>query len=164
MISNYKLTEGEHPVVMLAPTTNPSSATTQWLAMKNYNRLSIVVMTANDSTGAAMAVALQQATSVGGAGSKTLAFTSEDQVTDISAGDTFTVTTVNSNTFNTSATASKNSIYVIEVRGSDLDQANGFDYVNVASLSCTHSVVAVLGILRDPRYPQSTDTAVSAVV
>lgn len=164
MISNYKITEGEHPVVALAPTSNPSGVSPQWVSMKNYNRLSIIVMTANDGTGAASAITVNQATSVAGAGSKAVAFTAEDQVADVSAGDTFTNTAVSSNTFNTSATASKNGIYVIEVRASDLDQANSFAYVQVGIGNNAHSVIAALYVLRDPRFPQSVDTAVSAVV
>lgn len=151
MISNAKLTEIAGVVDAFPPAT-PSSASPKWVSLKNYGRVSIILQCANATTVTGSAVALSQATDVSGTSAKTLAFTTVDANTDTSAGDGFTATAVSSNTFTTNSTNSKNLKYVIEVKATDLDLANGFDCLRVTLGNATATVVSATYILREPRF------------
>lgn len=166
MVRNAKFIE-ERKVVYAFPHGTPSTAVLPYVSMKNYNRLTVILMVDKDSTGATSAVAAQQATTVTGTSAKalTLASNSTDSIVDAASGtlggtitavgDTTAATTISNGGFTTATTASKNALYFIEIKASELDQANGFDCVNITlgdSSSSTHVVITAIYILSDPRY------------
>src|SRR5574340_614693 len=108
-----------------------------YVSLKNFDRLTILIPVLNGATVTGGDVTLKQATAVAGTGEKALAFAKMYANTDCAASDTLTETAVTSNTFTTNATNSKQLMYVIEVKASDLDVANGFDCVriNVANMA-----------------------------
>ena len=129
-----------------------------YVSLKNYDRVTIVIAIDNASTVTGLAVTLKQATAVAGTSEKALAFTVMGVMADTSVsssvitGETLTETAVTNNTFTTLTTDNKNALYVIEVKASDLDSANGFDCVRVDGLLQANSVACVLYILSDARY------------
>lgn len=164
MISNAKFVEGQK-IVYAFPHGSPSTAVLPYVSMKNYNRMTVILLVDKDSTGATSAVTVNQATAVAGTAAKALSTFLVDSVVDAASGtlggtitavgDTLASTTVTSGTFTTVTTASKNAFYVIEIKAADLDVTNGFDCVNVGlgdSSSSTHVVISAIYIMRDPRF------------
>lgn len=151
MISNAKLTESAKVINAFGPAA-PSTSSSQYISLKDYNRCSIVINFLNGSTVTGSAIGLTQATAVAGTGAKTLAFTTVDANVDCAAGDALTATAVASNTFTTNTTNSKALLYVIEVKASDLDVANSFDCLKVTLATAANTTGQVTYILRDPRF------------
>lgn len=157
LIDTAKIVLGS-PIIGALATTNGDC---DYVSMKGFERLSIVIAVDNATTVTGGAVTLKQATAVAGTGEKELAFTKMYANTDAAAGDTLTETAVTSNTFTTSTTDNKNLLYVIEVDAADLDVANGFDCVRVDVLSMANAVGVVQYILHGSRY--SSPLATSAI-
>jgi len=134
----------------------PSSSTPDYVSLKNYGKLTAVILVKNATTVTGSAITLKQATAVAGTSEKALSFSTVWANTDTGATDTLVKTTVSSDTFTTDATNSKNLMYVIEVDAADLDVANGFDCVRVGTGNATAATVTVLYLLRSPRYAQAT--------
>lgn len=130
-----------------------------FVSMKNYRRLTIVLLVDNGATVTGGAITLLQASDVAATGAKALALTRMWANTDVGATDTLVATAVTSNTFTTSTTDNKNLMYVIEVLSEDLDIANGFDCVRVDSASMANAVGSVLYILDGARYGAATPPA-----
>lgn len=152
MISpNAELHEMVKMVTGLAPIT-PSTSTPDYVSMKHYGRLSVVLLVDNGTTVTGSAITLKQATAVAGTGEKALAFTQAFRNIDTDAADALAAFAVTSDTFTTDATNAKNLMYVIEVDESDLDSDNGFDVVRVGTGDGTNMVLAALYILHPPRY------------
>lgn len=150
-------------VVGLAPIT-PSSSTPDYVSMKHYGHLTVIILCDNATTVTGSAITLKQATAVAGTSEKALAFTKMWANTDVDAGDTLTETAVTSNTFTTDATNNKNLQYIIELDASELDVANGFDCVRVGTGNATAQVVSVLYHLTQPSYGGNVSTFPSAIV
>lgn len=132
-----------------------------YVSLKNYQGVTIVIMVDNATAVTGGAVTLKQATAVAGTGEKELAFANYFANTDIGAGDTLVDTTATSNTFTTSTTDAKNQLFVIEVDAADLDVANGFDCLRVDVASMANAVEGVLYVLRGAR--ESSPIAVPAI-
>lgn len=134
--------------------TNAAAQTGDWVHMREYRRCQIILSTGAWAGGTA-AVTLNQAKTNAGGSSKALAFTRYWLSTALTT-DIPTLTTVVANTFNLSAA---NKIAVIEVHVNDLDVANGFYYVNVATASPGANADLVCGIyvLYDPAYGEKAD-------
>lgn len=127
-----------------------------FVSMKNYRRLTIVILVDNATTVTGGVITLLQSTVVAGSDAKALAMTRMWANTDTGASDTLTKTAVTSDTFTTSTTNDKNLMYVIEVLAEDLDVANGFDCVRIDSASMASAVGSVLYILDGSRYGGAT--------
>lgn len=154
---NAKLAEQLKFVTGCAPAALTSTAGDgDYVSMKGYRRLTIVLMILNATTVTGGAITLLQATSVAGGSAKALAFTTMHANTDCAASDALVPTAVSSNTFTTDATNSKQLMYVIEVTSEMLDSANGFDCVRVDSASMANAVGAALYILDGSRYGATT--------
>jgi|GEM_PF-1943819 len=164
MITNRKMVEGGK-FVYAFPHGTPSTAVLPYVSMKNYNRLTIILLVDKDSTGATSAITVNQATAVAGTGAKALNTFTVDSIVDAASGtlggtitavgDTTAAVTVSGGTFTTATTASKNAVYIIEVKAEDLDVTNSFDCVNVGlgnSSSSTHVVITAVYYLRDARF------------
>ena len=136
--------------------TTPSSSTPAYASLKNYGRFTAIISARNATTVTGSAITLLQATSVSGANAKALPFTAYWANLDTSAGDTLVRTTATSNTFTTATTNNALLQYVIEVKGEDLDVANGFDCIRVGTGNATATTLTVTYILRDPRYGDAT--------
>jgi len=127
-----------------------------YVSLKGYRRLTIVLLVDNGATVTGGAITLLQASDVGATGAKALALTRMWANIDVGATDTLVATAVTSNTFTTSTVDNKNLMYVIEVLAEDLDIANGFDCVRVDSASMANAVGSVLYILDGARYGGAT--------
>lgn len=146
------------PIIGALATTNGDC---DYVSMKGYDRLTIVIAQDNATTVTGAAITLKQATAVAGTSEKALAFTKMWANIDTGAADTLTETAVTSNTFTTDTTDNKNLLYVIEVKAEDLDVANGFDCVRVDSLLMANAVGFVQYILHGARY--ASPLAVAAI-
>lgn len=132
-----------------------------YISMKNFDHLTIVILVDNGATVTGGAVTLKQASAVAGTGEKELAFTTMWANVDTGASDTLVETAVTSNTFTTDTTNAKNLMYVIEVEATDLDTANGFDCIRIDVASMANAVGSVLYIAHAPAYNPAI--AVSAI-
>lgn len=157
MISK-RLVDSAKVVTGLAPIL-PSTSTPDYVSMKDYGHLTVIISTHNVTTVTGIAVTLKQATAVAGTAEKALAFTKMWANTDCTASDTLVETAVVSNTFTTSTTNSKDLMYVIEVDASDLDLANGFDCVRAGTGDGVANITSVTYVLSNPRYSQATPPA-----
>lgn len=154
-----RLFESVKPVWACEPKNYTGAANTiKYVSMKFPGRLMIFIQTGAWAGGTA-AVTLKQATTVAGAGSKALAFTTM-WVNTAGAPDTFTKTAVVSNTFNLDTA---NLLYVIEVVDSDLDVDNAFDCVgvNIASPGANADFYGVVYLAADLRYAQSAPPSIA---
>ncbi len=156
MISiNSLLQEGAKIVVGLAPIT-PSSSTPDYVSLKNYNRMTAIIVADNATSVTGTAVTLLQATTVAAGGEKALAFTKVWANADVGATDTLVETVVTSNTFTTATTDNKNLLYVIDIDPASLDVDNAFDCVRVGTGNAANTVVAVIYLLWDAKYAAAT--------
>jgi hypothetical protein len=139
----------------------PSTSTPDYVSLKNANRVTVLILVKNATTVTGSAITLKQATAVAGTGEKALAFDTVYVNTDTAAGDTLTKTAVTSNTFTTNATNSKNLMYQIEVKASDLDVTNGFDCIRAGTGDATAATVTVLYFLHSNHVPANAITAIT---
>lgn len=156
---NSRLIEICKPVIGLDPVV-PASSTPDYVSLKNYQRLTVIVLVKNATTVTGSAITLKQATSVAAGGEKALSFTKMFANIDTAASDTLTETAVSSDTFTTDATNSKNLMYVMEVDPANLDVAGGFDCVRAGTGNATAATVTVLYLLWGARF----STMPSAIV
>lgn len=123
-----------------------------YVSMKGYDRLTMILSVDNATTVTGGAVTLLQAQDVSATGAKELAFSTVYANIDVGAGEALTETAVTSNTFTTTTVDNKNSLYVIEIKASDLDVDNGFDCVRIDVASMASAVGSVIYILHPQRY------------
>jgi hypothetical protein len=147
------------PIIGALATT---SGDCDYVSLKGYERATIIIAVDNATTVTGAAITLKQATAVAGTGEKALGFSTMRTNLDCAAGDTLTDTAVTSNTFTTDTTDAKNLMYVIEVKATDLDVANGFDCIRVDSLLMANAVGVVMYALHGARY--ASPQAISAIV
>ncbi len=134
-------------IVMGLPPIIPSSSTPDYVSMKNYSHLTVIILADNATTVTGSAITTTQATAVAGTGAKTLALTEMWANIDTGATDTLVKTAVTSNTFTTDSTDAKNLMYVIEIDARNLDVEGGFDAVTVGTGDATASIISVCYIL-----------------
>lgn len=146
------------PIIGALATTNGDC---DYVSLKNYDRCTIVIAVDNAATVTGGAITLKQATDVAGTGEKALGFAKMYANLDVAASDTLVETAVTSDTFTTLTTDNKNALYVIEIKGSDLDVASGFDCIRVDSLLMANAVGYVEYILHGAR--NASPLAISAI-
>jgi hypothetical protein len=137
------------PIIGALATTNGDC---DYVSLKNFERLTIVLAVDNATTVTGGVVTLKQDVSVAGSTEKALAFSTMYVNLDTAASDTLVETAVTNNTFTTLTTDNKNALYVIEIDAADLDVANGFDCVRVDVLSMANAVGFVGYFLHGSRY------------
>lgn len=137
----------------------PSTSTPDYVSLKNFERVAVIIMVKNATTVTGSAITLKQATAVAGTGEKALAFTKAYRNIDTGAADALAAFDVTSNTFTTDSTNSKNLMYVIEVKAEDLDVNNGFDCIRAGTGDATAATVTVLYALFGAKFA----TTVSAI-
>lgn len=151
MNPGIKLADQVKIVTGLAPIV-PAGSVPDYVSLKNYDRMTAIVMVDNGVEVTGNAITLHQATAVANTGEKALAFSTMYANTDTAAADTLVATAVSSNTFTTSTTNAKNLLYVVDIPVSSLDVANSFDCVRVGVANGVNTVVSVLYILHPCRY------------
>lgn len=135
---NFKITDGVGLLVDLAPIdinnqTLPA-AVVGWVPMAKYDRAIFYCMMGVIGAGATGTWTVQQAQDSTGTGVKTVG-THTQAYTDASDG----------------------TVFPIEIRGEELDVANGFCYVRVQVAASAHSALAAALCVRDrARYAQAT--------
>ncbi len=126
-----------------------------YINLKNVSRAQVVVSVKNSTSVTAGNVSLYQASNVAGAGEKVLTFTNYLKNDDISVDDVLTEATTANNSFLTTATNSKNGLYVINIPFANLDTANGFYSVRVDVANMANAVASATYIL-DTDYSPKT--------
>lgn len=160
MTPNAQLADMAHIVVGFAPGT-PSSSTPDYVSLKNFERCTIVIVADNATTVTGSAITLLQATSVGAAGEKALAFTEYRAVTDAATTDVPVTTAATNNTFTTDGTDNANGLYIIDVLAEQLDVEGGFDCLRVGTGDATSQTLSVLYILWPARYAGAGVSAIT---
>ncbi len=156
MISvNGELAEQMKIVQGLAPVTLGGSGEDA-VSLKGYHRLTIILHINNGGAATGAAVTLKQSTVVALTDEKALAFSTMRANLDCAATDTLVVTAVTSDTFDTDNTNSKDLMYVIEVKPTDLDVAGGFDVVRLDLVALTDADVSILYLLWPAKDKKAT--------
>lgn len=163
MGTSLRLVDHVHPVQAFAAAV-PSSANPAYVNLAEYNHVTIVIEVVNASTVTGSAVTLLQATNVSAGSAKALAFSTVYVNADTGAGDALTATAVVSNTFTTQAVNSKKSLYIIEVDAAELDQANGFQCLQVGLGNAVSSTLAVTYYLSGARVGGGVANFPTAIV
>lgn len=130
----------------------PSTSTPDYVSLKNFERMTIIILVKNATTVTGSAITVKQATAVAGTGEKAVAFSTAYRNIDTAAADVLASFAVTSNTFTTDSTNSKNLMYVIEIKAEDLDVANGFDCVRAGTGDATAATVTVLYALWGAKF------------
>lgn len=131
---NSLLAERVQVVAAIVPVDLAGAANNgDWVSLKEYQRLSIVVFKAAGTAGEDPIITLQQAQDVSGTGVKALDFTRIDEKVGAQTGigQFTTVTQAAANTYVNTVSAEAQSVFVIDVLPETLDTNNGFDCVRV---------------------------------
>jgi len=123
---------------MVALASTAGDAT--FVSLKNYERVRITIDVLNATTVTGGVVTLLQAKAIAGTDAKALAFSRMLADTDVAASVVYVETAVTSNTFTTSTTDSKRLCYIIDVKASALDVANGYDCIRVDVASMANAI------------------------
>lgn len=151
LVQEKKIVMGGGPVLL-----NTAGLAGDYVSMKNYNHLTVIVALTPASGTDTAAITLKQASDVAGTGEKALAFTKAWRCPVSTSVDALTETAYSSS-ITTSATAVQE-LFVLEIDAPDLDVANGFDCVRVditdpGSVSTPAVAIYILG---ESRFAQAT--------
>lgn len=160
-----QIAQGFLPVAM-----NTAANTGDWVSMKGYGRMAIVIFKAVGTPGDDPTISVKQATDVSGTGSKALGFTEvrkKQAATNLLAVDQFTRSTsaspATNDTFNTTNgtwtntdLAEQAAIIVIDIKAEDLDANGGFDciQVSIADIGTNAQLGSAMYFGHEPRYPK----------
>jgi len=148
LVEDAKIISGISPIDINATATDGD-----WVSMKNYANLTIILTFGVSLTGTP-AITLQQATTVAGGSEKALGF--DWAWKDVGLTGALTKTAVTSDTFSKAATSQQ--MFVMEVRSEQLDVDGGFDCVQVAIATpgSNATLVSCIYILHSASYGQAT--------
>lgn len=153
LIKNVHVVQGLQPVAV-------SSVTPDYISMKNYGHLTIILHIAISSGVDTGAFAILQATAVAGTSAKAIANIDTVWKNLDCATEQFTKDT--SSCVNGAITVggvTKNILYVFEVDKRDLDVENGFDCVGCTLADITNGTASILYILSEPKWMDELATA-----
>jgi len=165
---NTRLLESVQLVLAAPPADFNSAVTVDWISLKNYDGCLVVWLKAVGTAGDDWSLQLNQATAVAGTSSKALTFTDwyYKAAVDIATVGTFTKVTQATATADLDLGTPTDylqdvmqAIYVIDVKASQLDVANGFDCIAATfdDTDCgSTSLGAILYIPYGARYPQAS--------
>lgn len=131
---NSLLVERTQIVSAIVPVDLAAAANNgDWVSLKEFQRLSVIVFKAAGTAGDDPVITLQQAQDVSGTGVKALNFTRVDEKVGVqtAVGSFTTVTQAAANTYVNTVSAEAQGIFVIDVLPETLDKNNGFDCVRV---------------------------------
>lgn len=148
---NANFVEQAKIVTGFAPGT-PSTTTPDYVSLKNYERMTAIIIVDNGNTVTGSAITVKQDVSVAGSTEKPVAFTKAWRNIDTGAADALAEFAVSSNTFTTDATNAKNLLYAIEITPDMLDVEGGFDCVRIGTGDGANMVLAVIYLLHGPKY------------
>lgn len=163
MWNNFSVEAGRYVQAFVPIDTTGAGQTGDYVNLRNYRRCAIILSTGAWAGGTA-AVTLNQAKTNAGGSAKAVAFTRYWLSSALSSTTDVPVeTAVTSNTFNISAA---NKVHVIEVHVNDLDIANGFFWLNVATASPSTNSDLISGVyyLYNAAYALKADTGPITVV
>ncbi|MET4490687.1 hypothetical protein [Bradyrhizobium sp. LA7.1] len=159
-----QIAQGFLPVAM-----NTAANNGDWVSMKGYGRMAIVLFKAVGTPGDDPTVTVKQAQNVSGAGAKAIAFTEvrkKQAATNLLAVDQFTKSTTaapaTNDTFNTTNgtwtntdLAEQAAIIVIDVRLDDLDINGGFTSIqaSIADVGTNSQLGCALYFGHEPHCP-----------
>lgn len=162
MNSNVDFAECVQVVPAFLPVNMAGSANTgDWISLKNYHRVTIMLVKAAGTAGDDPVITLQQATNVAGAGAKALAAVDKvyvKQGADLATVGTFTlVTQTASDSYTDAAAAEAQAVWLIDIQSEDLDVDGGFDCIqaSVADVGTAEQLGCALYLLYPARYGQS---------
>lgn len=145
-------------VMAIVPVDSQTGANNgDWVSMKGYDRLTILVLKAAGVAGDDPVLTVKQASDVSGTGAKALNFTRVDAKVGAQTGiGGFTKNTqVAGNTYTDAVSAEAQGLFAIEFKSEDLDVNNGFDCVQL-SVPDTGAggaqLLTALYLLRGARY------------
>ncbi|WP_337186587.1 hypothetical protein [Phenylobacterium sp.] len=157
MQHNNLLVEACQIVSAIVPVNLATAANNgDWVSLKNFDRVTIVVFKGAGTAGEDPVITLQQATAVAGTGAKALNFTRIDKKigTQTGIGAFTTATQAAANTHTDADSAEAEGLFAIEVQASDLDVSNGYDCVQVSipDAGTNAQIGCALYILRNARF------------
>lgn len=165
MASHYDFCFDHHVINALVPDADrfATSATTDWISLANYGKLTFIVQTGDATGGTANGAVTVNASAVAaGTSSTALAFKYRVSAGSTSDDSWGSLTDATSSGF--SMTAGDNYIYLVEVTADSVEaQAAGKVFVSLTVTESSNDPIdaSVLAILSDPRYPQ--EVPVSAI-
>lgn len=122
------------------------------VSLKNYSKLTVILLVKNGSAATGAAVTLKQSLNVALGTEKALAFSKMWANIDTAATDTLVETAVTANTFDTDSTNSKDLMYVMEVDATDLDQDLVYTTVRLDVVALTDAVLSIQYILWPSKF------------
>jgi len=134
------------PIQMLNPVTTDGGADTDWISMKDINRLMICVEL-TQAVGHATVLTLKQATAVAGTGTKVMTVASKLWANEATATSDTNVRQTDAKNFTVNNSISNKQVtFVVEPQ--EFDVNNGFDCVsvNISDSSQATNFVSVVGI------------------
>jgi hypothetical protein len=144
-----KIPETLLPVGVLDPAADAAGRTGLYISKKNVQRLFLLAYITQGNA-ATVKLTPTQASAVAGTGAKALTGTCRIWANEDAAAQTFTRQT-DAKDFTTSA-ALKDKIVIFEITGAELDVANGFDCVTIATgASHAANITSVIALV-DGRY------------
>jgi hypothetical protein len=141
--------------------------TGDWVSVRDYDRVAVVFISGVGTAGDDPTLTIQQAKDNAGTGAKALNFTTiyrKQAATNLAAVTKWTKTTQSAaNTYTNGTAAEESLIWWVEFRGSDLDVANGFDYVRatVADVGTNAQPGYLFYLLGRAAYPNEPDNKLS---
>ncbi|MES2210966.1 MAG: hypothetical protein V4515_12410 [Chloroflexota bacterium] len=152
-----RLTEETQIAVGFVPSDLAAAAQSgDWVSLKNYDHVAIVLSKAAGAVGEIPTITVQQAQDVAGTGAKGLNFTRIDvkNGADLFAIGQFTKVTQAAASTYAIAAGNTQVLYVIEFDAQELDKANGFDCIRATfnDVGVTAQLGAVIYILSGARY------------
>jgi len=155
---NRNLVEECQLVAAIIPVDSQSGANNgDWVSMKGYERLSVIVYKAAGVAGDDPVITLRQAKDVAATEAKALNFTRVDSKVGAQTGvGTFTTNTqAAANTYTDLVSAEAQGIFVIDIKAEDLDVNNGYDCVQLQvpdTGSAGAQLLCGLYLLRNARF------------
>lgn len=141
-----------NPVQAILPKDiNGVAQPSQWISLKYYPRVCIII-TQGAWAGGTPAVTLLQATNVAGDNPKALPFSKRWQQAWNTGSTGFVESAVVNDTFQLPNTA--NQVHLLEIEAASLDVDNGYDClsINIASPGANADLLSVLYLCSDARY------------
>lgn len=158
-----------HQIVMgVLPLDLQTARTGDYVSLKNYRHLTVVVLKNAGTDGDDQTLTFNQATAVAGTGAKGLSVTEyhEKEGTLTGIGQWTRVTQSAAATVALGdPSAQSEALYVFEFDADELDVDNGFDCVSVDSdgAGSNAQLGAILYILSEPRHPLPAASMLSAI-
>lgn len=156
---NHEFLESADIIPAFVPVDMQTAANNgQWVAMKNISRLLCVLLKAAGTSGDNPVFTLQQATSNAGAGAKALNFTrARTKIGAIASTPQWTIATQAAANTYTPTSAASQAVIAVEVVATDLDMANGFNFVqlSIPDTGSNAQLGAAFYIAYGLKFPQS---------